>query len=188
MVDSWYCPDRVVPGPERISQVWRRSEVRNHKQRSLNTRLSSGTSANTSCRSRNAPGRMIRSDLFWYGNNLKMKPTYRQKNLLDYLFGGFRSTLKGKLPGAAGLSPTHSPWFLVLVCPPAPMNHVKYLRASPAEMPFRNWYTANTNHFHLTDSVRCKWKTQPDWVIKLVTHDLVRRIRFWRIKISGTWF
>ena len=42
------------------------------------------------------------------------------------------------------------------VYPPAPMNHVQYLRAGPAEMPFRNWYTANTNHFHLTDSVR--WK------------------------------
>jgi len=41
-----------------------------------------------------------------------------------------------------------------LVCmlyPPAPMNHVKYLRAGPAEMPFQNWYTANTNHFCLTD-------------------------------------
>jgi len=39
--------------------------------------------------------------------------------------------------------------------PPAPMNHVKYLRAGPAEMPFQNWYTANTNHFRLitTDSV-----------------------------------
>ena len=72
--------------------------------------------------------------------------------------------------------------------PPAPMNHAKYLRAGPAEMPFRNWYTANTNHSHLTESVRWKWKTQPDWVIKPVTHDLVRRIRFWRIKISGTWF
>jgi hypothetical protein len=44
--------------------------------------------------------------------------------------------------------------------PPAPMNHVKYLRAGPAEMPFQNWYTANTNHFHLTDSVRWKSKTQ----------------------------
>jgi len=31
------------------------------------------------------------------------------------------------------------------------MNHVKYLRAGPDEMPFRNWYTANTNHFNLTD-------------------------------------
>ena len=37
--------------------------------------------------------------------------------------------------------------------PPAPMNHVKYWRAGPAEMPFQNWYTANTNHCHLTDSV-----------------------------------
>ena len=78
-----------------VSQVWRRSEVRNHKRHSLYTRLSSGTSANTSCRSRNTPGRMIQSDLFWYGNNLKMKPTYREQNLLDYLFGpgGFRSAL-----------------------------------------------------------------------------------------------
>jgi len=25
------------------------------------------------------------------------------------------------------------------------MNHVKDLRAGPAEMPFQNWYTANTN-------------------------------------------
>jgi len=32
--------------------------------------------------------------LSWYRNNLKMKPTYRKKNLLDYFFGGFRSTLK----------------------------------------------------------------------------------------------
>jgi len=33
----------------------------------------------------------------------------------------------------------------------AAMNHVKYLRAGPAEMPFQNWYTANTNHFDMTD-------------------------------------
>jgi len=38
--------------------------------------------------------------------------------------------------------------------PPASMNHIKGLRAGPAEMPFRNWYTANTDHFHLTDSVK----------------------------------
>jgi len=44
--------------------------------------------------------------------------------------------------------------------PPAPMNHVKYLRAGPAEMPFQNWYTANTNHFTLTDSVIRKSKRQ----------------------------
>jgi len=45
MVDSWYCLDRFVP--EVISQVSRRSEVGNTKQRSLNTRLSSGPSAGT---------------------------------------------------------------------------------------------------------------------------------------------
>ena len=39
----------------------------------------------------------------------------------------------------------------VLYSPPAPMNHVKFLRAGPAEMPFQTWYTANTNHFRLTD-------------------------------------
>jgi len=44
--------------------------------------------------------------------------------------------------------------------PPAPMNHVKFLRAGPAEMPFQNWYTANTNYFRLTDSVRWKSKRQ----------------------------
>jgi len=66
--------------------------------------------------------------------------------------------------------------------PPAPMNHVKYLRASPAEMPFPNWYTANTNHFHLTDSVRWKSTMQLYWVINPVPHNLVRRIRFCRIK------
>jgi len=45
MVDSWYCLDRVVP--EGMSQVSRRSKVGNHKRRTLNTRLSSGTSAGT---------------------------------------------------------------------------------------------------------------------------------------------
>jgi len=35
--------------------------------------------------------------------------------------------------------------------PPAPMNHVKCLRAGPAEMPFQTWYTASTNIFRLTD-------------------------------------
>jgi len=45
MVDSWYCLEQVVP--EGISQVSRRSEVGNTKRRSLNTLLSSGTSAGT---------------------------------------------------------------------------------------------------------------------------------------------
>ena len=30
---------------------------------------------------------------------------------------------------------------LTAILAPAPMNHVKYLRAGPAEMPFQNWYT-----------------------------------------------
>jgi len=45
MDDLCYCLDLVVP--ERMSQVSRRSEVINHKQRTLNTRLSSDTSAGT---------------------------------------------------------------------------------------------------------------------------------------------
>ena len=57
--------------------------VGNHKRRTLNTRLSSGTSEHTSSSSRNVPGRIIRSDLFWYWNKIKMKLTYRRKNLPD---------------------------------------------------------------------------------------------------------
>jgi len=72
--------------------------------------------------------------------------------------------------------------------PPAPMNHVKMLRAGPAEMPFQNWYTANTKHFLVTDSASLKSKIQLGWGINPVPHNIVRRIRFWRIKISGTWF
>jgi len=72
--------------------------------------------------------------------------------------------------------------------PPAPTNRVKIFKGWPPEMPLRNWYNCGTNHFHLTSVVRCKWKNQLYWVIKPVPHDLVRRIRFWRIKISGTWF
>ena len=49
-------------------------------------------------------------------------------------------------------------WKIQTQEPPALMHYVKHLRAGPAEMPFRNWYTAKTNHFHLTDSVRWKWK------------------------------
>jgi len=52
---------------------------------------------------------------------------------------------------------TYMKYGIYNIYPPAPMNHVKYLRAGPAEMSFQNWYTANTNHFQLTDSVR--WKS-----------------------------
>jgi len=79
MVDAKHCLDRVVP--EGMSQVWRRLEVGNHKRRILNTRLSSGTSEHTSSSSRNVPGRMIRSDLFWYWNKIRIRTigtrTYR---------------------------------------------------------------------------------------------------------------
>jgi len=49
-------------------------------------------------------------------------------------------------------------------------------------MPLRHWYNCGTKHFHQTSVVWWKWKTQLGWVIKPVPHDLVRRIRFWRIK------
>ena len=42
--------------------------------------------------------------------------------------------------------------------PTAPMNHVNHLRAGPAEMPFQTWYTANTNHFRLTDFCQAEVK------------------------------
>jgi len=70
--------------------------------------------------------------------------------------------------------------------PPAPMNHVKKLKGP--EVPLGNWYNCGTNHFHQTSVILWNWKAQPDWVMNPVTHDFVRRIRFWRIKISGTWF
>jgi len=40
------------------------------------------------------------------------------------------------------------------------MNHVKYLRAGPAEMPFETWYTTNTNHFRLTDFCQAEIKNK----------------------------
>ena len=51
---------------------------------------------------------MIRSDLFQYGNNFKIKQTYREKNFLDYLFRGFRSTLK--LLGEFGIGTADFVW------------------------------------------------------------------------------
>ena len=69
-----------------------------------------------------------------------------------------------------------------------PYESCKIFKGQPRWNAFRNWYTVNTNHFHITDSVKWKSKTQLGWVINPVTHNLARRIRFWRIKISGTWF
>ena len=142
----------------------------------------------------------IKIDITWSANiciRRQIEQSWYQEYFLDFRFIHWRSN------------------------PPAPMNNVKYLRAGPAEMPFQNWYTANTNHFFLTDSVSLKSKTQLGWVINPVPHNFVRRrepiwdpgvftiiiiffpfwccliinfsislrrIRFWRIKVSGTWF
>ena len=58
------------------------------------------------------------------------------------------------------------------------------LCSGPPEMPLRNWYNCGTKHFKLTINMVVRWKlkTQLEWVIEPVPHDLVRRIRFWRIK------
>jgi len=34
---------------------------------------------------------------------------------------------------------------------PVPMDHVKYLRAGPSNMPLRSWYNCGTNHFEQAD-------------------------------------
>ena len=41
----------------------------------------------------------------------------------------------------------------------APLDHVKYLKAGPARLPFQNWYTVRTNHLHLTDFCLAETKT-----------------------------
>jgi len=102
MVDSWYCLDRVVP--EGMSQVSRGSEVGNHKRRSLNTLLSSGTSAGTfACHAgpyrkcwgeagaKNEPNRYFVPDR---KNGLKIDPHVSNLDFIDFVFEGFRSTLR----------------------------------------------------------------------------------------------
>ena len=67
-------------------------------------------------------------------------------------------------------------------CPPDPMNHVKIFKGRPCREAFCYWYTAITNLFRLTILVLRKSESQLGWVIKPVLHNLVSRIRFWRIK------
>jgi len=180
MVDSWYCLDRVVP--EGMSQVSRRSEVGNHKRRSLNTQLSSGTSVGTfacpagpyrkcwgEAGTKNEPNRYFVPDQkngFCLLNTHSSRADYSRKLLVFRLLCHHTAS-----------SST-----------PAPMNHVKIFKGwPPQDAPSRLvqlWYKS----FPPDHVVWWKWKTQPDWVIKPVTHDLVRRIRFWRIKICETWF
>ena len=66
--------------------------------------------------------------------------------------------------------------------PPASMNHVKIFKGWPPRDPPSKLVQCGTNHSQLTSVVRWKWKNQLDWVINPVPHDLVRRIRFCRIK------
>jgi len=40
-----------------------------------------------------------------------------------------------------------------------PYESCKIFKGRPAEMPFQNWYTANTNHFRLTDFCPVEIKT-----------------------------
>ena len=64
----------------------------------------------------------------------------------------------------------------------APMNNVKIFQGRPRREAFWYWYTANTNLFRLTIFVTRKSDNQLGWVIKLVHHNLVWRIRFLTIK------
>ena len=58
--------------------------------------------------------------------------------------------------------------------------------------PHRNAFSKLVHHqyksFPTDRFCQAKSKTQLGWVIDPVPHNLVRRIRFWRNKISGTWF
>jgi len=58
------------------------------------------------------------------------------------------------------------------------------LRASLPNVPLGCWYHSGTKHFHPTILVGWKRKSQLRWVIKPVPHNIVQRIRFWKIKSS----
>jgi len=62
------------------------------------------------------------------------------------------------------------------------MNNVKIFEGRPRREAFCYWYTANTNLLSLTILVTRRSESQLGWVIKPVPHNLVWRIRFWRIK------
>ena len=60
---------------------------------------------------------------------------------------------------------------------------LKIFQGRPRREDFCYWYTANTNLFWLTILVTRKSETQLGWIIKPVQHNLVWRIRSWRIKL-----
>ena len=72
--------------------------------------------------------------------------------------------------------------------PPAPMNHVKYLRAGPAEMPFQTWYADNTNHFRLTDFCQVEIKNTTGLSNKPSTTQSCAEDQILENKISRTGF
>jgi len=82
-----------------------------------------------------------------------------------------------------------SEWFSKIQGPTTPMNHVKIFEGCPPRESGRDAPSELLQLLYKTlPMVSWKWKNQLEWVIKPVPHDLVRRIRFWRIKISGRWF
>ena len=99
---AWHCLDQFVP--EGIRQVSRRSEVGNTKWCSLNTRLSSGTSAGTFAVStgpyKNYHAKAGKKNEPWHvfgtiSNKRVGKSiiTFRTLKLVAFFFKGFRSTL-----------------------------------------------------------------------------------------------
>jgi len=69
-----------------------------------------------------------------------------------------------------------------------PVNYVNYLRTSPTNLSFGNWYLTGINRFRLTILIRQKWTTQQCWVIKPVPHNLVWRIRAGNISSSAQYW
>jgi len=98
---------------------------------------------------------------------------------------------------SATCSAWHMTSFSKCALKPFPPRMKKYVHGIPDRPPLWIMYIwepafikfqTNTNHSKMTDSVRYKWKTHPDWVIQPLIHNLVQRIRFSKIKISGEWF
>jgi len=69
-----------------------------------------------------------------------------------------------------------------------PYESCKILKGRPRGNVFSKLVYYQYKSFPADRSVRRKSKNQLGWVINPVPHNLVRRIRFWRIKISSTWF
>jgi len=67
-------------------------------------------------------------------------------------------------------------------------NHVKYLRAGPAEMPFQTWYTVNRNHFLLTDFCQTEIKNITGLSNKPSTASSCAEDQILENTISGTGF